>query len=458
MKLAAEPRPGTPPMLPDPLPIQPLAGPFRATVRPPGSKSLTNRALILAALADGASTLRGVLFSDDTKYMMAALERLGFQLEVDPAAETVTVHGEGGRIPAESADLFCGNSGTSIRFLTALCCLGKGTYTLDGIERMRKRPIGPLVDALRQIGARIEYIGDDGYPPLRIDACALVGGDVTIDPTLSSQFVTALMQVGPYCHKGLRIHFEGNPVSRPYLEMSDALIARFSHQVNDPRQRYHYEPRPYSGMDWAIEPDASNASYFLAAAAVTPGASATVLGLHADSVQGDARFHEVLAEMGCAVRVDTASITVEAAAHLGGPHRALNDMPDMAQTLAVVALFAEGETVIRDVGNLRVKETDRMAAIKNECEKLGATVVLDGDDIHITPPAGNVLRHPDGVVIDDDHPVFIDTYDDHRMAMSFAVAGLRQAGVRINDPACVNKTYPRFFDDMEKLRQGVAAT
>lgn len=447
-------------MLPDPYPIQPLDGPFQATIRPPGSKSLTNRALILAALAEGTSTLRGVLFSDDTQYMMAALRRIGFDLEIDETGRTVVVHGRGGRIPAESADLACGNSGTSIRFLTALCCLGRGTYTLDGIERMRQRPIGHLVDALRQLGAKIDYLGHEGCPPLRIAACGLAGGEVTVDGSISSQFMTALLQIGPCLEDRMVVQVEGALVSRSYVQMTVRLMQQvfgadcsFNSELTEIATR----SAPYGAADYAIEPDASNASYFLAAAALCEYGEVTIPDLGDRPLQGDAMFVAVLQQMGAHGGVRGGATWCAHNGKLKAYQGPLNDMPDMAQTLAVVALFAEGETVIRDVGNLRVKETDRMAAIKNECEKLGATVTLDGDDIHITPPEGGVLRHADGTVIDDDHPVFIDTYDDHRMAMAFSIAGLRQAGVRINDPSCVNKTYPNYFDDLEKLRRAVAS-
>ncbi len=446
--------------LPDPYAIEPLAGPFDATVRPPGSKSITNRALVIAALAEGASKLTGVLFSDDSRYMMAALQDLGFELEIDEPNTTVTVHGQGGRIPKDKADLFVGNAGTAMRFLTAMLCLGHGTYTIDGIPRMRQRPIGQLVDPLRQLGAKIDYLGAEGYPPLRIAARGLAGGDLHIGPTISSQYISALMQIGPYTNGGIVLRFNSTPISFPYIEMTSRVMESYGCGVSTSfSTELDVRPGQYQAQPYDIEPDASNASYFAAIAATgAVNSRCCIEDLSWDSIQGDIEFGERLQQMGAICKDTLHGFEVMSTGGLTGLNKAwLNDMPDMAQTLAVVALFAKGPTEICDVGNLRVKETDRMAAIKNECEKLGATVEIVGDDIHLTPPEGNVLRHGDGEPISDERPVFIDTYDDHRMAMSFAVAGLRQAGIRINDPACVNKTYPGFFDDLEQLRQGVRA-
>jgi len=409
----------------------------------PGSKSLTNRALLLAALAGGASTLTNVLFADDTRVMMAALGKLGFKLEVDEPSRTVKVHGRGGKIPADDAELILGNAGTAMRFLTAVCCLGQGKYQLDGIARMRQRPIAQLVDPLRTLGAKIEYLGEEGFPPLEIDACGLAGGPVGVCPTISSQYVSALMQVGPYCKNDLMLCFDAQPVSIPYIHMTARLMERFSGklQITDDCMCITVEKSSgYHPLDHAVEPDASNASYFLAAAAITPMSTMTVTKLGRESVQGDAAFAHVLGKMGATVQQDAQQTWIKGPHRLAGVDVDLNAMPDMAQTLAVVALFAEGPTVIRNVGNLRVKETDRLTALQVELTKLGARVSVEGDDLHIEPPAGNVLS-----------PAAIDTYDDHRMAMAFAVAGMRSEGVTINDPACVNKTFPDYFDYLKRL-------
>ena len=440
------------PVASDPIAIQPV-GPFRASITPPGSKSLTNRALLLAALAEGRSTLGGVLFSDDTRVMLDALAKLGFALDIDEAGCTVAVAGRGGDIPARSADLHLGNAGTAYRFLTAACCLGApapaSVYTLDGVPRMRQRPIGQLVDALRDLKADIEYLGDEGFPPLRVRAAGLAGGRLHMPPTLSSQYISALLQVGPCCREALTIHCDGPVTSRPYVEMTLGMMHHFGavFAVNGPFTAIRVEPTGYTACDHAIEPDASNASYFLAAAAAVPGAKCTVHGLGFKSLQGDAWFADyVLEKMGAAVIYEPDAITVMAppeGERLKGIDIDLNPMPDMAQTLACVALFAAGDTVIRNVGNLRVKETDRLAALQTELTKLGAKVRIEGDDLFITPPNGNRIT-----------PAAIDTYDDHRMAMSFAVVGLAAPapGITINDPACVNKTFPEFFSYLHRLR------
>jgi 3-phosphoshikimate 1-carboxyvinyltransferase len=428
----------------DAIAIQPIP-PFSVSLRPPGSKSLTNRALLLAALATGDSRLTGVLFSDDTRRMLDALQTLGFALDVNEKDRTVRVTGRGGAIPADRAKLDLGNAGTAFRFLTAACCLGQGVYDLDGIARMRQRPIAELVDALRQIGGIIDYSGERGFPPLRIGATGLRGGHLTMPPTLSSQYISALLHVAPYCNQGLTIEFNGPVTSRPYVEMTVQLMRCFGvqPQVADDFSSIRIAPGKYQPRDYAIEPDASNASYFFAAAAIIAGSRCTIEGLGRESLQGDVRFAHVLAMMGATVSMSSHSVTVSSpqAGALRGIDIDLNDMPDMAQTLAAVALFAIGPTTIRNIGNLRVKETDRIAALQTELAKLGATVAVYGDDMTITPPPAGEIR-----------PAAIDTYDDHRMAMSFAVVGLRAAGVVINDPTCVDKTYPDFFDDLNQLR------
>ncbi len=437
----------------DRLLIEPLRA-FDATLRPPGSKSLTNRALLLAALARGTSRLGGVLFADDTRRMIEALQALGFKLTVDEAARTVKIRGEAGGIPAGSAALHLGNAGTAMRFLTAALCLGYGEYTLDGIARMRQRPIGELVEPLRELGADIEYLGEPGYPPLKIIAepPGPQGGFLELKPTLSSQFISALLMAGPLMQRGLDIEFQGKVTSLPYVKMTLNLMKQFgmSFEADRGYRAVHVPAGVYKGYDYPIEPDASNASYFLAAAAVVPGSRCTIEGLGSRSLQGDAEFCDTLGRMGCAVnqQLDRTTVTAPAGGRLRGIDVDLNAMPDMAQTLAVVALFADGPTSIRNVGNLRVKETDRIAALENELAKFGAQVVTIGDDITITPP-------PDGVAaaVAARGGAGIDTYDDHRMAMAFAVAGLRIPGVTIHEPRCVDKTFPDYFEHLEMLRR-----
>ena len=437
---------------PPTLTLEPIDA-FDATLRPPGSKSLTNRALLLAALASGRSHLTGVLLADDTRRMLEALGELGFDLELDEAACSVRIKGERGSIPASSAELHLGNAGTAVRFLTAALCLGLGEYTVDGIERMRQRPIGELVDPLRELGADIEYLGQPGFPPLKIIAepPGLTTQLLELTPTLSSQFISALLIIGPCIHGGLEIEFEGPVTSLPYVKMTLNLMKQFGadFEADTGYRAVHVPAGKYQAYDYPIEPDASNASYFLAAAAVVPGSRCVIQGLGSRSLQGDAEFCDVLGRMGCGIdqQLDTTTLSSPPDGVLRGVDVDLNDMPDMAQTLAVVALFAQGPTTIRNIGNLRVKETDRIAALENELAKFGATVTTIEDDITITPP-------PEGVAsaVSASGGVAIDTYDDHRMAMAFAVAGLRVPAVTINDPSCVEKTFPDYFEYLDRLR------
>tara|TARA_Y100001933_G_scaffold264744_1_gene332261 strand:+ start:153980 stop:155293 length:1314 start_codon:yes stop_codon:yes gene_type:complete len=436
--------------LTDTLLIEPLSKPFSTSLCPPGSKSLTNRAVLLAALSSGPCELSGLLVADDADRMREALISLGIDWQAT-SPTTATITGNSGKFPNGDADLFLGNAGTATRFLTAACCLGDGKRTLDGIARMRERPIGQLVDPLRELGADIQYTGNDGFPPLSITAAtgSLHGGTITLQPTLSSQYISALLQIAPYLPGGLTIQFDGKPISIPYITMTLSTMYQFGIEA-DVAPGFASITVPegvYKPVKLHVEPDASNASYFLAAAAVMPGSKCTVEGLGFRSVQGDAGFAEVLQLMGASVICEPDSITVIAPPEgekLIGIDIDLNHMPDMAQTLAAVAYFADGPTTIRNVGNLRVKETDRMAAIQVELMKLGAAVDIEGDDIIITPPVDPMIRA--------DETVTIHTYDDHRMAMSFAIIGLRKPGVILEDPSCVNKTFPDFYDYLNLLR------
>jgi 3-phosphoshikimate 1-carboxyvinyltransferase len=429
------------------LTLTPAGRPFDSEITPPGSKSLTNRALILAALADGQCTLTNVLFADDTLVMMECLARLGFGLTIDRATHTVKVLGRAGAIPKGEADLFCGNSGTSIRFLTALCALGRGKYNLDGIARMRQRPIGELVELLRHLGARIEYVIEQGFPPVNVLADKLPGGIVQFGGSKSSQFLSAVLQVAPYARNEVQVDLVGKQTSWPYVAMTMRLMDTFGvtpELIRDPRthepQRIHVpHGHPYAATEYAVEPDASNATYFLAAAAISPGAKVVVNAVGNQSLQGDVGFADVLKQMGAWVKASRDKITVEGPDELEGVDVDLETMPDTAQTLAVAALFARGPTTIRGLHTLRVKETDRIAALAKELNKLGAKVDVEGDGVlTVHPPAS--LK-----------PAAIDTYDDHRMAMSFALAGTRSSGIQINDPACVNKTYPNYFHDLARV-------
>lgn len=425
--------------------LEPITRPFDIRFTPPGSKSLTNRALVMSALAEGVCELRNVLFADDTLVMLESLGRLGFRTDIQRETRTVHVHGTGGRIPASSAECFVGNSGTTIRFLTALCTLGKGSYSLDGIARMRQRPIGPLVTMLRNLGARISHVMEEGFPPLQIDANTLAGGNTRFGAESSSQYLSAVLMSAPYARNEVRILLDPKQTSWPYVEMTMRQMDQFHHLCELERDPDTGEPKliavpqgRYKPIGYDIEPDASNASYFLALAAIHPGAKVQVDSLGTHSLQGDAAFDTVLRKMGAQVHKTADFIRVEGPDRLEGIDIDMSPMPDVAQTLGVVALFAKGPTTMRGLHTLRVKETDRIAALQNELTKLGAQVSVVEDVMTIQPPT-NVT------------PATIATYDDHRMAMSFAVAATKVPGIAIADAECVNKTYPEFFDDLGRL-------
>lgn len=424
----------------DPLEIQPVMRPLRATVRPPGSKSITNRALVCAALADGVSTLTGALDSEDTRVMCDGLGRLGIEVARCDNGHTLKVHGAGGAIPARSADLFCANSGTTIRFLTALATLGHGRFRLDGIERMRARPIADLLDALNQLGARAESELGNGCPPVIVHADGLPGGNARVRGDISSQYLSGILMAAPAAMSDVRLVIDGELVSQPYVRMTLAVMRSFGVEVETDAAMQHFAvrvPRCYKARDYAIEPDASAASYFWAAAAIT-GGQVTVDGLTPASLQGDVAFVDCLQQMGCRVQQGACGTTV-----VGGPLRGIdvdmNAISDTVQTLAVVALFADGPTTIRRVGHIRHKETDRICALAAELRKLGGKVDEREDGLTIQPGPPR--------------PAAIDTYNDHRMAMSFALAGLRIPGVQIREPRCVEKTYPAFFADLQSIVQ-----
>jgi 3-phosphoshikimate 1-carboxyvinyltransferase len=408
----------------------------------PGSKSLTNRALVIGALADGQSRLDRCLFADDTRAMLTALAALGFRVQADETTECVLIDGLGGRIPATRADLDAAASGTTMRFLTAMLTLGAGRYRLHGTQRMHERPIGDLLDALGRLGAHVRSESQDGCPPVLIKAEGLAGGACTIRGAVSSQFLSALLMAAPYAESDVSIQVAGELVSRPYVEMTCRVMDDFDVEVVQTADLGRFEVaagQVYQSRQYAIEPDASGAGYFLAAAAVA-GGRVRVEGLGTGSVQGDVGFVDVLEQMGCRIGRGAAFLEVRRApsAVLAGVDVDLGAMPDMAQTLAAVALFAKGPTTIRGVANLRVKETDRIAALATELTRLGAKVDVLDDGLRIHPPARIM-------------PAGIQTYDDHRMAMSFAVVGLGAEGVTLRDVECVGKTFPDFFDRLDRL-------
>lgn len=407
----------------------------------PGSKSISNRALLLASLAAGSTDIINLLDSDDVRLMRRALAQLGIALDGD--ANNCRVVGQAGPLDtgARNLTLDLGLAGTAIRPLTAALTLGNGCYQLDGIERMRERPIAPLVDGLRQLGARIRYLAADGYPPIEVTGSGLSGGEVSMRGDLSSQFLTSLLMAAPLAAAPVTVKIEGEQVSKPYLAITLHLMRQFGVQVRHrDYQEFEIEPTPYrSPGQLLVEGDASSASYFLAAGAIG-GKGVCVHGLGRDSVQGDVAFVDVLEAMGATVTREATCIRVQPGS-LRGVDLDLNEIPDAAMTVAMLALFAIGPTTIRNVYNWRVKETDRLAAMATELRKVGATVIEGRDFIQIQPPAHFV-------------PATIDTYGDHRMAMCFSLVCLGGVPVVINDPDCVAKTFPDYFERFESLRVG----
>lgn len=417
------------------------SSPIDATVRLPGSKSLTNRALLLAALANGESHLHGILFADDSRLMIDALRGLGIPIRIDEAECTASLSGAAGRWPNAEASLFCGNAGTVIRFLTAACTIDHGHYRLDGVPRMRERPIAELVDALRDLGAQIGYSERPGYCPLTIRAAGLRGGSIERAATVSSQYVSALLMAGALAANDVMIGFDQPLPSRPYVAMTLDVMRAFGVDAAERDMQRFIVPaqQTYRATTYAVEPDASAASYFFAAAALT-GGRVSVQGLGARSCQGDVAFVRVLEQMGCTIEQTSDATMVHGPrdGRLRGIDVDLGDMPDVAQTLAVLAAFADGPTHIRNVGNLRIKETDRLAALAAELAAMNVATETKDDAITIRPDGRPSAAR-------------IKTYDDHRMAMSFAVAGLRLDGMEIENPSCVNKTFPDFFKQWNNL-------
>lgn len=411
--------------------VEPLATPPDAVVQVPGSKSLTNRALACAAMAEGTSVLEGALHADDTEAMIGALEALG--IRVAGAGATITVEGTGGVVPPEPVDLDARLSGTTSRFLAPLLAAGAGPYRLDGAPPLRARPMGPLVDSLRDIGAGVVEEGEPGCLPLTITGGAR-GGAIELPGHVSSQFLSGLLLAAPLYPAGLDVTLITPLVSVPYVEMTVAVMRAFGAEVTG---RTTVPPGGYRATRYAIEPDASAASYFFAAAAIT-GGRVTVRGLGRGSLQGDVRFVEVLERMGATVEWQPDAVTV-IGGELHGVTVDLADLSDTAQTLAAVAPFADSPTTVTGIGFIRRKETDRLADTVRELRRVGIEATEDDDGFTIHPGRPQPAR--------------IHTYDDHRMAMSFALLGLVVPGIEILDPGCVAKTYPAFFADLDQLRQ-----
>lgn len=474
--------------------ITPIPHPLDATVRVPGSKSLTNRALLIAALANGTTKIVNALFSDDSRYFAKALQTLGFDVQLDESNREMTVTGLGGRIPAQQAELFVGNAGTAARFLTAFLTLGHGEYLLDGDSRMRERPIGDLVDALTQLGATLHAHTDHHSPitdhhslitdhsltahsPLKILANGLRGGKTKLAGDISSQFLSALLMVAPYAQSPVEIELTTDLNSKPYVDMTIAVMKDFGVEVG--RKGYHsfsvpianyreaslrdklpipqfsappipslqfstsplITPQsPISNLQslYSIESDASAASYFFAAPAIC-GGTVRVENISRKSVQGDIKFLDVLALMGCTVQESDNCLLITGHSHLRGMDVDMRDIPDTAQTLAAIAPFADSPTRIRGIASARLKETDRVHAACTELQRLGVQVEEHEDGMTIYPC--QTFKRSN-----------VQTYNDHRMAMAFSLIGLRVDGVFIENPSCVSKTFPNFFEVLEALR------
>jgi 3-phosphoshikimate 1-carboxyvinyltransferase len=420
------------------LTLEPISR-VEGTVNLPGSKSVSNRALLLAALAKGTTRLTNLLDSDDIRHMLSALKALGVSYELSADKTVCTVQGLGRPFNAAvPLTMFLGNAGTAMRPLCAALCLGQGEFTLTGEPRMEERPIGHLVDALREAGAEVNYLKRDGYPPLTIVGKGLPGGDVHIDGSVSSQFLTALLMAAPLASGDSRIIIKGELVSKPYIDITLHIMQQFGVTVeHDNYQIFHVRGNQsyLSPGDFLVEGDASSASYFLAAGVIK--GKVKVTGIGKNSIQGDIRFADVLEAMGGKITWGDDYIEAEQG-KLHGVDLDLNHIPDAAMTIATAALFASGKTAIRNIYNWRVKETDRLNAMATELRKLGADVVEGEDFIEVTPPAQ--LRH-----------AAIDTYNDHRIAMCFSLVALSDTPVTINDPGCTSKTFPDYFDKLASI-------
>ncbi|BBP04591.1 hypothetical protein TPL01_17550 [Sulfuriferula plumbiphila] len=415
----------------------------RGTIQLPGSKSISNRILLLSALAQGTTDVRSLLDSDDTRVMLDALACLGVNWIRRGDTQDYVVQGVGGAFPVKQAELSLGNAGTAFRSLTAALALCGGNYTLRGVPRMHERPIGDLVDALRQLGAQIDYLDNADFPPLKIAPAQLTeASEVAVRGNVSSQFLTGLLLAAPLTGKSITIRVIGELISRPYIEITLNLMRRFGVEVERDGWQAFTVPAGQvyrSPGSIYVEGDASSASYFLAAGAIG-GGPVRVEGVGSASIQGDIRFAEALQQMGATIAMGGNWVEASAQGRLHGIDADFNHIPDAAMTIAVAALFAQGSTMLRNIGSWRVKETDRIHAMATELRKLGATVEEGADFLRVTPPVQL-------------QPATIDTYDDHRMAMCFSLVALGGVAVRINDPKCVNKTFPGYFEAFASITQ-----
>jgi len=424
------------------LDLAPIAG-VNGSVALPGSKSISNRTLLLAALCSGSTKVLGLLASDDTQRMLEALDALGVKVEQCGDSRDFIVHGCGGDFPVKQADLFLGNAGTAFRPLTAALAFAGGNYRLSGVPRMHERPIGDLVTGLQQAGCEIEYLGNDGFPPLRIRPSTVTSDRIAVKGNVSSQFLTGLLMAIPLTQRDMTIDVVGELISKPYIEITLNLMAKFGLKVERKSWNEFFIPGGQSYTSPAeihVEGDASSASYFLAAGAIGGGV-VRVEGVGAASIQGDKRFADTLEQMGA--QITWGDNWIEAAPPASGQLTAidvdLNHIPDAAMTIAIAALYANGTTTIRNIESWRVKETDRLSAMATELRKVGATVVEGQDWISVTPPATLTANAE------------IDTYDDHRMAMCFSLVAIKGVPVRINDPKCTAKTFPTYFEELARI-------
>lgn len=422
--------------------IQPIRKPLKAVVCVPGSKSLSNRALLIAALSRGSSILSNFLFAEDTEHLLAGLQQLGISLQTDREGQCVEVNGCAGHLPASEADIDCGESGTMLRFCTALCATAAGKYRLAGGGRLHQRPLAPLVEALRRMGALFEFEGVEGRAPLIVHGGGLRGGQIEVDSSISSQFASAILLVSPCASSDVLLSLAGAPVSEPYVGMTCSVMRAFGVELvtEDHRRIIVPAPQAYQGRNYSIEPDASSAGYFLAAAAIC-GGMVRVEGLGQDSCQGDLRIVDILRQLGCNCRLGKDTVEVErapAATLRGAKEFDLGAMPDIAPTVAMLGLFADGPIRIRNVAHLEYKESRRLTVLATELRRLGADVVIHEDGLTVHP-------------VSEITPAELDPHGDHRMAMALSLAGLATEGVSICDADCVSKSFPGYFEVLASL-------
>lgn len=419
--------------------VRPQNGPVSGTVTVPGSKSITNRALLIAALAEGRSELSGVLFSDDSRHFLGSLQSLGFDVAINEEEKIVTVMGLGGKIPSKNATINVGSAGTAARFLTAMLALSDGEHTIECSEQMKKRPMKPLFDALTAMGASFEYLEQEGYLPVKVTGNKGQCSEATMDITKSTQFLSALLMVGPMTDSGMTIKITSDKKDGAYIRITRNMMEQFGVSTSFDGEIYTVPAvGDYNNRDYYIEPDMSAACYFYAMAALTGGVI-TVRGVHKDIIQGDVKFLGVLEQLGCTLTHNEEGIQV--IGPKGGVYAGIevdmNDFSDQTMTLASLAVYATSPTIIRNVSHIRLQESDRMQAIINELTRIGIKCSADGKNITIIP------GQP--------HGADIETYDDHRMSMAFTLLGLKTEGIIIVDPMCCRKTFENYFDVLETL-------